>query len=366
MEILRFSLNDPAEYGLPTVALDPEIWRNGMVVRMPNHLGDAVMALPALCALSKLLPEHCGLFVAAPEMFRQFYAELPVVAGFVGLRKTHANWTFRDIRDVKRLRAGVGVLFNNSPRDPIAMRLAGVPRIYGAAARGRSILLSKAFKLKRQQIPGVRAQEHLCSRYLAIAMALGAPAWDGVTLPEFQFTRCGDESKQRIWCWCEHPKMLLLGPGAAYGDAKCYGNDKYNTLARWWIENGGVVVVAGGKSETDTGDAVCHGLPVEKCVNMCGMTDLQELMMLIRFSRFMICNDSGIMHLGAALGKPGIAIFGSTDPTATGPISSEWLCLSERTECSPCFKHVCPFGHKKCMEQVSTDTIIEEMQKVLK
>ena len=157
----------------------------------------------------------------------------------------------------------------------------------------------------------------------------------------------------------------MLGPGAAYGDAKCYGNDKYNTLARWWIENGGVVVVAGGKSEIHTGNAVCNGLPAEKCVNMCGMTDLQELMMFIRFSRFMICNDSGIMHLGAALGKPGIAIFGSTDPTATGPISPEWLCLSERTECSPCFKHVCPFGHKKCMEQVSTDAIIEELKKAL-
>ena len=195
MEILRFTLNDPAEYKLPSAVPDPRKWRNGLVVRMPNHLGDAVMALPALCSLSRLVPENCGLFVVAPEMFRQFYAELPAVSFFVGLRKAHANWSFSEIREVKRLRAGVAVLFNNSPRDAIAMRLARVPQVYGAAARGRSFLLTKAFKLKRQQIPGVRAQEHLCSRYLAIAMALGGAPWDGVSLPEFRFARRGDVSR---------------------------------------------------------------------------------------------------------------------------------------------------------------------------
>ena len=365
MEILRFTLNDPAEYKLPSAVPDPRKWRNGLVVRMPNHLGDAVMALPALCSLSRLVPENCGLFVVAPDMFRQFYAELPAVSFFVGLRKAHANWSFSEIREVKRLRAGVAVLFNNSPRDASAMRLARVPQVYGAAARGRSFLLTKAFKLKRQQIPGVRAQEHLCSRYLAIAMALGGAPWDGVSLPEFRFARRGDESKQKIWSWCEHPEMLLLGPGAAYGDAKCYGSDRYNALARWWIDRGGVVVVAGGKNEVETGNEVCAGLSPEKCVNMCGATDLQELMMLIRFSRFMVCNDSGIMHLGAALGKSGIAVFGSTDPTATGPISPAWRCISERTECAPCFEHVCPFGHKKCMESVCAEAVIEEMKKAL-
>lgn len=86
--------------------------------------------------------------------------------------------------------------------------------------------------------------------------------------------------------------------------------------------------------------------------------------MLIRFSKFMICNDSGIMHLGAALGKPGIAVFGSTDPTATGPISDKWLCISDRVPCSPCFEHVCPKGHKECMKRVSVEFIIDELKKL--
>ena len=363
MEILRFSMNDPESYGLPLVKIPDDCWRNGMVVRMPNHLGDAVMALPALLALSKLIPAPCGLFVVAPEMYRDFYAAIPQVGVFIGLPKAHANWPLRKIREVRRLRAGVGVFFNNSPRDVIAMRLAGVKKLYGAAARGRSILLTKGFKLKRQQIPGVRAEEHLCARCLAIAMALGAPRWDG-TLPEFAFPRNGSESREPIWSWCEHPKMLLLGPGAAYGDAKCYDSANYNQLARWWGERGGVVVVAGGKNEVGTGDAVCAGIPREKCANLCGQTDLQELMMLIRFSKFMICNDSGIMHLGAALGKPGIAVFGSTDPTATGPISDKWLCISDRIPCSPCFEHVCPKGHKECMKRVNVEFIIDELKKL--
>ena len=362
MEILRFSMNDPSTYGLPRIQIPDPCWRNGLVVRMPNHLGDAVMALPALLSLSRLVPEGCGLFVVAPEMFRNFYAAIPQVGVFLGLAKAHANWSWREIRELKKLRAGVGVFFNNSPRDVIAMRLAGVSKLYGAAARGRSILLSYGFKLRRQQIPGVRAEEHLCSRYLAIAMALGAPAWNG-DLPEFSFSRFGDEAKEKIWSWCEHPKMLLLGPGAAYGDAKCYDSSNYNAVAKWWINRGGVVVVAGGKSEIATGAEVCAGLPPEKCINLCGQTDLQELMLLIRFCCFMICNDSGIMHLGGALNKEGIAVFGSTDPTATGPISAKWQCISERVECSPCFKHVCPAGDKECMKRVKVDVIIEELQK---
>ena len=364
MEILRFSMNDPADYHLPEVKIDPRCWNNGMVVRMPNHLGDAVMAIPALCALKKIIPKYCGLFVVAPNMYRLFYAALPEVDGFLGLSAAHANWSFREIGELKKLRLGVGVLFNNSPRDVIAMRLAGVRSLYGSSARGRFLLLTDSFRFKHQQIPGRRAGEHLTFRYLAMAMALGAPAWDG-TLPEFRFLRDGDENKNRIHAWCEHPDMLLLGPGAAYGDAKCYDSMNYNRIARWWISRGGVAVVAGSKSEAGTGREVCAGLPENKCVNLCGQTDLQELMQLMRYSRFMVCNDSGIMHLGAVLGKPGIAIFGSTDPTATGPISAAWSCVSERIDCSPCFKHVCPHGHKKCMQQVKVEDIIELIEKAV-
>jgi len=363
MEILRFAMNDPAAYALPGYRIPRNAWLNGLIVRMPNHLGDAVMALPALAALKKIVPKYCGLFVVAPEIYRPFYAALPLVDSFVGLEKTHANWSFHDIREVRQLMAGAGVLFNNSPRDVIAMRLAGIRYLYGTGVRFRSLLLTGAFDFKPQQIPGRRAGEHLAARFLAMAMALGAPPWEG-SLPEFRFPRAADEFKNWLSPLSEHPALLLLGPGAAYGAAKCYGGANYNRIARWWIERGGIAAAAGSRSEFDTGEEVCAGLPENKCFNLCGRTGLQELMGLVRFARFMVCNDSGIMHLGAAMGKPGIALFGSTDPTATGPISASWQCLSQRPPCSPCFRHACPRGNKRCMEELKVESVIGELEKI--
>ena len=363
MEVLRFAMNDPADYKLPEYRVPADAWRNGLVVRMPNHLGDAVMALPALAALKKILPKYCGLFVVAPETFRSFYSELPVADSFIGLEKPHANWSFYEILKVRQLMAGAGIFFNNSPRDVIAMRLAGVRYLYGTGVRLRSLLLTGSFDFKPQQIPGRRAGEHLCARYLAMAMALGAPPWDG-SLPEFRFSRKGDEFDSGISGVCEHPAMLLLGPGAAYGEAKCYGGENYNRIARWWVEKGGIVAVAGSRAEILTGQEVCTGLPRNKCFNFCGKTGLRELMTLVRFSRFMVCNDSGIMHLGAAVGRPGIALFGSTDPTATGPISPAWQCFSANAECSPCFSHVCAAGDKHCMAELKVESVICEMEKI--
>ena len=363
MEVLRFAMNDPAAYGLPEYRIPAGAWRNGLVVRMPNHLGDAVMALPALAALRKILPKYCGLFVVAPESFRPFYSELPMVDSFTGLEKPHANWSLYEILKVRQLMAGAGVFFNNSPRDVIAMRLAGVRYLYGTGVRFRSLLLTGSFKFNPQQVPGRRAGEHLSARYLAMAMALGAPPWDG-SLPEFRFLRKGDEFEARLSVVSEHPAMLLLGPGAAYGEAKCYGARNYNRIARWWIEKGGIVAVAGSSAEAPTGQEVCAGLPANRCFDFCGRTGLRELLMLVRFSRFMVCNDSGIMHLGAAVGRPGIALFGSTDPTATGPISPAWQCFSAGVECAPCFRHVCPAGGKRCMEELKVESVIGEMEKI--
>ncbi|MDR0932351.1 MAG: hypothetical protein LBM70_04950, partial [Victivallales bacterium] len=193
-------------------------WRNGMVVRMPNHLGDAVMALPALGQLRKIIPPHCALFCIAPEGQRAFYHALPIVDGTIGLDKIHHSWSWDEFLALKRQRLGVGVLFNNSLRDAISMRVAGVRNLYGAKARARSILLRRAFAFPPR--PARQAANiHHANRYLAIAKALGAPHWDG-TLPQFKLTPGVDELSPEIAALCEHPKLLTVASGAAYGAAK--------------------------------------------------------------------------------------------------------------------------------------------------
>ena len=169
---------------------------------------------------------------------------------------------------------------------------------------------------------------------------------------------------------CDHYGFYLI----AEADVECHGvvcydggenmEWNYNRIARWWVEKGGIVAVAGSAAEIPAGQEVCAGLPRNRCFNFCGKTGLRELLTLVRFSRFMVCNDSGIMHLGAAVGRPGIALFGSTDPTATGPISPAWQCFASNAECSPCFSRVCPAGDKHCMAELEVESVIGEMEKI--
>lgn len=335
------------------------MWRNGMVVRMPNHLGDAVMALPALGQLRKIVPVNCALYCIAPAGQRALYHTLPFVDGVVGLGQVHKAWSREEFQALRQLRFGIGVLFNNSFRDALTMHLAGIPNLYGAKARCRSFLLRRAFSFPPR--PDRKPAEiHHANRYLAIASALGAPAWDG-SLPQFKLTPDVDELPAAITALCAHPKLLTIASGAAYGAAKRWPSECFREVAAHWVGQGGIVVVLGSESERPIGEEVVAGLDARKAYNLSGRTSLIELMHLLKNSVMTVANDSGIMHLSAAMGRPGVAVFGPTDYTATGPIGANWHLLYEKLECSPCFRRECPLGTQKCIRAITPAMVIAEM-----
>ena len=114
-----------ADAAFPAEKIPNEAFRNGIAVRMPNHLGDAVMALPALKSLRSILPPYCALYVITPTSLRQLYAAIREADGMVVLERPHRAWGMKTINELRALRLGVGVLFNNSFRDALMMRLAG-------------------------------------------------------------------------------------------------------------------------------------------------------------------------------------------------------------------------------------------------
>ena len=200
---------------LPDFRIKPlRKWRNGVVVRMPNHLGDAVMALPALMELKKIIPENCGLFVIAPAYMTGLFESIPIVDTIVPLNSIHAMWSKEERYEVKQLRAGAIILFNNSPRDAFSARLAGIPELYGAACRGRSMLLTRALRFPRRE-PGNPKHSHQTMRYLAITSSLGAPEWKG-ELPEITPKEPLNELAPEIKDICRHPQLLLLCAGAEF------------------------------------------------------------------------------------------------------------------------------------------------------
>ncbi|MBQ7394019.1 MAG: lipopolysaccharide heptosyltransferase II [Lentisphaeria bacterium] len=343
----------------PVEKIPEEEWRNGLIVRMPNWLGDAVMALPALWQLKKILPENCALGVVAPAGQRAFYHSLPWLDVLIPLVDLHRHWRKDTRRKIRRIKFGAGLLFNNSLRDTIEMRLCGVSPLFGTAARCRGIFLKRSFHFVPPKAGRLRKCHHT-NCYLAEAYALGAPRWDG-TLPEIRIAQDLVQMPAEVRDLCSHPKMLILGAGAAYGAAKRWSSESYNAVAADWISKGGIVVAVGGPSEKPIGEEIGHGLDPRKYYNMMGKTDLFALMHLLKSAAAAVANDSGVMHLTAALGTPGVAVFGSTDHTSTGPISSSWKLVCTDQPCSPCFCRTCPKKDPKCMKRIEPQTVIRAL-----
>lgn len=337
--------------------------KDGIIVRVPNWLGDIVMTLPALMELKKILPEYCGLFVICSQGAKDLLESLPMIDYVIPLEEIHHNWSRKDIRRVSRIRAGAGILFNNSLRDAIFMRIAGIKQLYGAQARGRSILLKRSFPFPARLNHRLNNLHH-SSKYLSIVKALGASGWDG-SLPEFKIKYDLQQSDPEIRAICSHPGLMTIAAGAAYGGSKRWSSGKFKEVANWWIKEGGIVAALGSAKEKDIAAMVVGNLPAEKAYNLAGKTDMCELMHLLMDSKICVANDSGIMHLSAALGKPGIAIFGPTDYSATGPISNCWRVLYDKLPCSPCFKRECPYGHSECMDLCSSSQVVAQIRKLL-
>ncbi len=253
-----------------------------------------------------------------------------------------------------------GILFNNSFRDAWQMRRAGISELYGRSARFRFFLMKRTFKFPKWQ-KGVLNESHHTNEYLSMAIAMGAERPEPL-MPELRSKLSMGQLSLQMQSFCQHPKMLLMAPGAAYGAAKRWESEKFNAVAAEYIKSGGIVVILGSKSEKLIGDEVVAHLPENRAFNLSGETNFSDLFNLIKSAQACVANDSGIMHLAAAMGLPGVAVFGPTDYRATGPVSDKWLLVFDKEPCAPCFKRVCPSGSCRCMKKLSANEAVEALK----
>ncbi len=344
----------------PVEPLDQKKLKNGIIVRSPNWLGDAVMTFPALRMLKTLLPAGCCLCVLSPAGLCGLYRTLDCVDQVIPLADAHAFLNKEEKHEIRRMNPGAGFLFNNSFRDALAMKLAGVPRLFGTAARFRSVLLKRAYSFPARQ-DHVLNYPHQALKYTAMIQSCGAGAWDGampVMTPDPL-----QPLPEKIQNLCSGGKeILLLASGAAYGDAKRWDPEKFREVAKWWTSQGGLVLSLGGKKEYDSAQESIAG--VDNAYNLAGETSLNDLLHLFKCSGLFLGNDSGLMHYAAAAGMKGAAVFASTDPAATGPLSPDWIILHEKQSCSPCFKRMCPEGTRKCFAPITAERAIEALKKL--
>lgn len=344
--------------------LTAETLKSGIIIRSPNWLGDAIMALPAMCCLRKMIPLSCHFYVVSPSNLIPLYTSIQWVNKVIEIDSGHSVWNKNKLLEVKNLNAGIGFLFVNSLRSAYYFWKC-IPKVFGASSGLRNIFLTKSFSVKWHEAKGYSG-EHQSYKYLEMIYELGAEKWDG-TYPKFKLLEAPEIRIEGVSKILSDHNTLVVAPGAAYGPAKRWGSTNYNQVCRYWIEEmKGKVIILGAKNECDTAKDVANGLNPSKVLNLAGKTNLKELIYILKKSKLCVCNDSGIMHLGSALDIKGVAIFGSTDPYATGPLSKNWTVAIKKQNCSPCFCRECtnPGKDYKCLNEITADDIIQIIGKM--
>jgi len=326
-------------------------WRQGMIVRSTNWLGDAVMTLPAVWKMRQLMPPGKRLAVVCPGKLKGLWQAIPWVDEVISFsgRRIDKDVSAR----IRAFDAGVAVVLPNSFGSALDLAFKGIPLRIGRGGRFRSLLLSHRLPAWKR-VPG-QDRFHQLREYLQIARFCGSAEWDDTmppAKPQVDFAKLAG-----LGCDLSQGSWLAVAPGAAFGPAKQWPLDLSGEVCRRWMATGRKVVIVGAPGEEAAGAKLAEAAP--GAINLVGRTSVGELMAILGGAFACLVNDSGAMHLAAAVGGRGVAVFGSTDPTATGPLGGRFVVLWHRPECSPCLQRDCPLTEDrfKCLRGTTPDQV---------
>ncbi len=321
-----------------------------IVIRATNWVGDAIMALPALRVVRSRFPD------AEITILARAY-----VAAIYKNQQVCDNMMFVDdkkdvLEELRAQKFDLALLFQNAFQAAWIAWRAGIPERIGYARDGRSPLLTKALPIpKLGEIP-VHEQYY----YLELLRRAG---WLD-TLPNESFIKLNvpeenhRQAEESLLSVGARPDSLriAIGAGASYGSAKCWPPDRFAELAnRLQAESGADVILFGTSSEAPVSSAIAAGMS-RPPIDLTGKTPISDLPSLLSQCHLFIGNDSGAMHVAAAVGLPVVAVFGPTDPFGTAPVTPRCSIVQEKPYCSPCFLRRCPTDHR-CMTRVTPDAV---------
>jgi heptosyltransferase-2 len=259
---------------------------------------------------------------------------------------------------VRKQHFDLAVLFPNSFESAASVFLGGVPQRVGYSMDSRGFMLT-------HKIQGERRKIHQVDYYLELAKAVGAD----ISRPSMEITaRPEDRSNARTLLAASgiprDARFMVLSPGAAFGAAKRWGDHQFAEAAdKLAAEFGLGVVIVGSVGERSISESICRGMK-HPAIILNGKTSLETLIGLIAESSLLLGNDSGPVHLAAALGIPTVAVFGATDYIVAAPYSPRGRAVREPVECSPCWLRECPIDHR-CMTRVTPEMVCAAAREVL-
>lgn len=331
---------------------------DSVLVYAPSWIGDSVMSLGAVRALRQSYPD-ARLAVLTRPWVQDLYDGCDVVDDTILYDPRGADrgieGFLRAAARVRRESFDVGVVFPNAFRAAALVRAAGVRERWGYATESRGFLLTK--KVPQPPRPFGRHQVHF---YLDLLGGLGLEVPEPDTsLSVTPVMRDAARSLLEQHGW-KGGALVGVHPGATNSRAKVWKASRFAEVAgKLAEENDAQVVVLGGVTEGELATEVQRGLAPGNVLTLQGRTSLADLMGVLGELSVFLTNDSGPMHLSAALGVRTLAVFGPTDARETGPVGARARVVREPVDCSPCLYRDCPIDHR-CMERVSAKRVYEE------
>jgi heptosyltransferase-2 len=325
---------------------------NAALVIAPQWIGDAVMTEPLM---RRLAARGERLTVGALPWVAPVYRAMPQVAEVVEFPFAHGGLQFKARRALAQQFEGrfeTAYVLPNSIKSALLPFLASIPKRVGYLGEVRVGLLTHRLKN-----PSKGKRPPMVAFYSALA---GEPGIE-VDRPQLQLASHQIDAVLRAQGLVRGGYYVFV-PGAEYGPAKRWPVVRYAELAR---SLAAPVLVLGSGKEAPLGVEICALAPGVDCRNLAGATSLSEAFALIAGARQVISNDTGLMHVAAALDVPQVAIFGSSSPEHTPPLSQRaqvlWLkqdaAYQPPLDCAPCFERECPLGHLRCLNDISAERV---------
>jgi heptosyltransferase-2 len=326
----------------------------------PSWVGDMVMTQSLLVALKKNHPDS-PLDVMCPGWSLPVIRRMPQVRRPIEMPIGHGEFRWRDrYRLGRKLRKEHYLQAYILPRSFKAALIpfhANIPVRTGYLGELRYGLLNDIRSADRAVLNTTTA------RFVALGMAKDFTGAVEVRPPALAVDYANQERLIARLDLDPYGKIVALLPGAEYGPAKCWPLDYYHRLADELVSQGIAVWVLGSQKDRAAGEAIAEGIGAVR--NLCGSTELEDAIDILGLASAAVSNDSGLMHIAAAVGIPLVAIYGSSSPKNTPPLSAKAQTFYLDLECSPCFKRECPLGHLNCLRNIGPDQVLGALNTVL-
>ncbi len=329
----------------------------------PNWIGDALMAQP-LFTLLKARHPRLQIDALAPKWVAPVLARMPEISRVFPSDLAHGKLQLSArlmfAQQLKNEGYDAAYVLPNSLKSALIPWLAGIPLRIGYKGEARLGLLNV-----RHPNPPRDKRPPMVEHYARLALKPGAKLPEQLPDPQLRADPARMAATAERFGIAPHTRLIAFCPGAEYGPAKRWPAAHFAGLAQMLRRSYpyAQMITLGSGKDAEIAEEIVKDAPFVR--NLCGQTSLDDAVDLLGMSEAAVCNDSGLMHVTAALNRPQVAVYGSSDPRHTPPLSQAASIMWLQLECSPCFQRECPLGHLRCLKEIGPEMVFVELRKLL-